>query len=103
VEWELAGETKYSEKTYPSATLFTTNPTWPDLGSKSDRRGGKLATNRQSYGTAIYIHLISGTPVQHRWISVIESVSMILRYYMPEFGRCKIVCGRKIYSYPWRG
>jgi hypothetical protein len=24
---------KYSEKTCPSATLSTTNPTWPDLGS----------------------------------------------------------------------
>jgi hypothetical protein len=33
VEWRLAGETKYSEKTCPSATLSTTNPTWPDAGS----------------------------------------------------------------------
>jgi hypothetical protein len=43
---------KYSEKTCPSATLSTTNPTWPDLGSNPDRRGGKPATNRLSYGTA---------------------------------------------------
>jgi hypothetical protein len=28
--WE--GKPKYSEKTYPSATLSTTNPTWPYLG-----------------------------------------------------------------------
>jgi hypothetical protein len=46
------GKPKYSEKTCPSATLFTTNPTWPDLGSNLGRRGGKLATNRLSYGTA---------------------------------------------------
>jgi hypothetical protein len=44
--WE--GKPKYSEKTYPSATLSTTNPTWSDLG----RRGGKPATNCLSYGTA---------------------------------------------------
>jgi hypothetical protein len=35
------GKPKYSEKTCPSATLFTTNPTWPDLGSNPGRRGGK--------------------------------------------------------------
>jgi hypothetical protein len=43
---------KYSEKTCPSATLSTTNPTWPDLGSNPGRRGGKQATNSLSYGTA---------------------------------------------------
>jgi hypothetical protein len=43
---------KYSQKTHPSATLFTTNPTWPDPGSNPDRRGGKPATNRLSYGAA---------------------------------------------------
>jgi hypothetical protein len=45
MEWELAGEA------CPSATLSTTNPTWPDLGSKLGRRGGKPATNRLSYAT----------------------------------------------------
>jgi hypothetical protein len=43
---------KYSEKTYPSATLSTTNPTWPDPGLKPGRRGGKPETNRLSYGAA---------------------------------------------------
>jgi hypothetical protein len=33
---------KYSEKTCPNATLSTTNLTWPDLGSNSGRRSGKL-------------------------------------------------------------
>jgi hypothetical protein len=42
------GTPKYSEKTYPSATLSTTNPTWADPGS----RGGKPTTNRLSYSTA---------------------------------------------------
>jgi hypothetical protein len=46
------GKPKYSEKTCPSATLSTTNPTWPDLGSISGRRGGKPEINRLSYGTA---------------------------------------------------
>jgi hypothetical protein len=32
--------------------LSTTNPTWPDVGSNSGRRGGKPATNHMSYGTA---------------------------------------------------
>jgi hypothetical protein len=45
------GKPKYSEKSYPGATLSTTNPTWADLGSKPGRRGGKPATKRLSYGT----------------------------------------------------
>jgi hypothetical protein len=50
VEWQ--GKPKYSEKPYRSATLSTTNPTWPDLGSNTARRGWKPASNRFSYGTA---------------------------------------------------
>jgi hypothetical protein len=46
---------KYSEKTYPSTTLSTTNPTWPDPGWNPGRRGGKTATNRLSYGAVIII------------------------------------------------
>jgi hypothetical protein len=46
------GKPKYSEKTCPSSTLSTTNPTLPDLGSIPDRSGGKPATNRLSCGTA---------------------------------------------------
>jgi hypothetical protein len=40
------GKPKYSEKTCHGATLFTTNSTWPDLGSNPGRRGRKSATNR---------------------------------------------------------
>jgi hypothetical protein len=43
---------KYSEETYPSAVLSTTNPTWPVLGSNRGRRGRKPATNSLSYGMA---------------------------------------------------
>jgi hypothetical protein len=42
------GKPKYSEKTCPSATLSTTNPTWLDPSSSPGRRGGKPATNRLS-------------------------------------------------------
>jgi hypothetical protein len=45
------------EKTCPRATLPTTNPTWPDLGSNPGRRGGKRATNSLSYGTACHDQL----------------------------------------------
>jgi hypothetical protein len=49
-DWQ--GEPKYSEKTYPSAALSTTNPTCCP-GANPGRRGGKPATNRLSYGTAM--------------------------------------------------
>jgi hypothetical protein len=46
-EWQ--GKPKFSgEKTCPSATLSTTNPTWLDPGLIPGRRGGKPATNRMS-------------------------------------------------------
>jgi hypothetical protein len=50
--WAI-GVMKYSEKTCPSVTLSTTNPTWPDPGSNPGRRDGKPATNRLSYGAAL--------------------------------------------------
>jgi hypothetical protein len=50
-DWQ--GKPKYSEQTCPSATLSTTNPTWPDPGSNPGRRDGKPATTRLSYGAAI--------------------------------------------------
>jgi hypothetical protein len=53
-DWQ--GKPKYSEKTCPSATLSTTNPTWTDPGLNPGRRGGKPVTNRLSYGTALQPH-----------------------------------------------
>jgi hypothetical protein len=57
IRWndDCQGKPKYSEKTCPSATLSTTNTTWPDPGSNSGRRGGKPATNRLSYVAALHI------------------------------------------------
>jgi hypothetical protein len=46
------GKPKYSEKTCPSTTLSTTDPTSSELGSNPGRRGEKPATNRLSYGAA---------------------------------------------------
>jgi hypothetical protein len=51
VEYELAGETEVLGGNLPSATLSTTNPTWPDPG----RHCEKPAINRQSYDTAIKV------------------------------------------------
>jgi hypothetical protein len=56
---------KYWEKTSPSATLSTTNPTWHDLGSNPGRRGGKPATNHLSYGTAYIIILLFILETRH--------------------------------------
>jgi hypothetical protein len=50
-DWQ--GKPKYSEKTWPSATLSTINPTCLDPGSNPGRRGGKSATNRLSYFAAL--------------------------------------------------
>jgi hypothetical protein len=49
-DWQ--GKPKYSEKTCLTATLSTTNFTWPASGANPGRRGGKPATNRLSYGAA---------------------------------------------------
>jgi hypothetical protein len=50
---DLQGKPKYLKKTCPSATLSTTNHTWPDQGSNPARRGGKPVTNRLTYGAAL--------------------------------------------------
>jgi hypothetical protein len=49
---ELPEETKYSGKTCPSATLSTTKPTRPGLGSNLGHNGGKPGANCLSYGAA---------------------------------------------------
>jgi hypothetical protein len=43
----------YPEKTCPSATLSTTNPTWPDVGLNPGRHGVKPTTSLLSYSTAL--------------------------------------------------
>jgi hypothetical protein len=49
-----------SDKTCPSAALSTTNPTWLDPGLNPGRRGGKPATNRLSYGAALFQGFLQG-------------------------------------------
>jgi hypothetical protein len=45
------------EKACPSATSFTTNPAWPDLGPNLGWHGGEPAANCLSYGMALIILL----------------------------------------------
>jgi hypothetical protein len=52
------GETEVLGENLPSATLSTTNPTWQDPGANPGRRGGKPATNRLSYGAAMWEDLV---------------------------------------------
>jgi hypothetical protein len=68
------GKPKYSEKTCPRATLFTTNPTWPDLGSKSDGRGGKSTTNRLSYGTVCCLPCQNCCTVCQNYVSRVKAI-----------------------------
>jgi hypothetical protein len=49
-DWQA--KPKYSVKTCPSATLSTTNATWPDRGSNPGRLGEKPVTNRLRYDAA---------------------------------------------------
>jgi hypothetical protein len=68
IRWneDCQGKPKYSEKTCSSATLSTTNPTWPDPGSNPGCRGRKPATNHLSYGAAIlFIYLQCSTASDH--------------------------------------
>jgi hypothetical protein len=68
-DWQ--GKPKYSEKTCPSATLSTTNPTWRDPGSNTGHRGGKPATNRLSYGPAVKLNINSALLIlmEGDWLS----------------------------------
>jgi hypothetical protein len=55
----LTGENRRTRrKTYPSATLSTTNPTWIDPGANPGLRGERPATNDLSHGTAHQWHLV---------------------------------------------
>jgi hypothetical protein len=73
-DWQ--GQPKYSEKTCPSATLSTTNPTWPDPGSNLGCRGGKPATNRLSYGADWNLSTQSKSPSNY-WNQLLLLVKFI--------------------------
>jgi hypothetical protein len=74
VEWRLAGETEALGENLPSATLSTTNPAWPDPGSKPGRRGGRPATNGLSHGAAINFTLSGLQNYLKRILSIITTV-----------------------------
>jgi hypothetical protein len=76
-DWQ--GKPNYSEKTCPSATLSTTNPTWPAPGSNPGRRGGKPATNRLSYGAACLFLLVYNA-VAGRSPTVLSPIRLKLFY-----------------------
>jgi hypothetical protein len=61
-DWQ--GKLKYTGKTYPSATLSTTNATRLDPGLNPSRRSRKPATNRLSNGMAFFflLYLSSAIP-----------------------------------------
>jgi hypothetical protein len=59
--WSNQWNANWQGKPCPSATLSTTNPTWPDPDSNPGCRGGKPATNRLSYGTAHQLYKTTGT------------------------------------------
>jgi hypothetical protein len=52
--WEmiLVGKPNNLEKTYFSAALSTTHPTWSDTGAKPSLHGERLVTNNLIHGTA---------------------------------------------------
>jgi hypothetical protein len=53
MECRLAEETEVLGENLPQRHFCPSqNPTWPDPGLNPGRRGGKLATNRLSYGAA---------------------------------------------------
>jgi hypothetical protein len=55
---ELTGENRSTrKKSRPSATLSNTNPTWTEPGSSPILLGGRPATNRLSYGTALLLRV----------------------------------------------
>jgi len=53
VKWSTTRQLKHWEKICPSATSFTTNPTWIDLGSNPSLHSQKLAINCLSCGTSL--------------------------------------------------
>jgi hypothetical protein len=82
-DWQ--GKPKYSEKTCPSATFSTTNPTWPDPGSNPGRRGGKPATNRLSYGAAKEWHILlnTGNLVRFEVFTAVTMKNVVFRDVAP--------------------
>jgi hypothetical protein len=84
-EWQ--GKPKYSEKTCPGATLSTTNPTWPDPGLNTGRRGGAEAVAPCNLD-----------------LSPEEGKFSVMTGFSPSFADF-IVCEKHLWGYvtPWAG
>jgi hypothetical protein len=87
---DCQGKPKYSEKTCPSATLSTTNPTWVDPGANPGRRGGKPATKRLSYGAAfdMYFHhtfvfFVVLTVSSYCVVCLDHNITFLTRFFSP--------------------
>jgi hypothetical protein len=89
VEWELAGETDVLGENLPQCHFVhqKSHTTWPDLGSKPGRRGGKQATNRLSYGTADVVSISDCNIAE--WQCVCEAVKCVYSVFLP-LPRCGI-------------
>jgi hypothetical protein len=91
-DWQ--GKPKYSKKTFPSAALSTTNPTCCP-NANPGRHSGKSATNRLSYGTALYK---SSRPCVFRFrllVDILQQVgTSISEEYIASFLMIELV--------PWR-
>jgi hypothetical protein len=81
-DWQ--GKPKYSEKTRPSATLFTTNPTWTDPG----RRGRKTATNCLSYGAALWCDLLQLRDYIFNLLSIFRRNKVGIWDHLPSMDLC---------------
>jgi hypothetical protein len=87
---KLTGENRSTrEKTCPSSSLSTTNPTWIDPGSNLGLRGERPATNRLSHGTTlvpVYQQAMCNIPkymkLENKKITV-DFVSVSLSYWRP--------------------
>jgi hypothetical protein len=89
VEWGLAGELKYSEKTCPSAAFSTSNPTLPVLRLNPGHCGGKLAANCLSYGVAFNCHLFL-TLMIHIKSTLTFSLSLYTMLWLQSSCKCKL-------------
>jgi hypothetical protein len=78
------GNRRTRRKTFPSATLSTTNPTWIDPGANTGLRGERRATNDLNHGTALGIG-VTVTPYSLVKLSPLKKYSVFLwkvRYFV---------------------
>jgi hypothetical protein len=74
------GKPKYSEKTYPSATLSTTKSTWQTRSRTPNRSGGKPATNHLNYGAAFFSPISSPLTTRRVTVEVFDPASTRVDY-----------------------